>query len=296
MALDIPKTFGALLLGGLASSLLSGYAGMQSILYFKLYPEDSRRKKGLVVTVWFLDSLHTALVWSVLWSYLIDDFGNAGGIDVIRNNLAMTGLFTAILSSFVQLFLVHRIFMLSRRNYFLTLPIVVLVVFRVVSAAMTSGYMIKLRKFSVFIHTIGWNFTTGVALSSFIDVSISVCLIFLLWTSRTGQPRSNATIDSLIRYTFETGSLTCVGTFATLLCWLILPTNLIFLGMHFMICKLYANSLLVILNVRKQIREVNSSSGETSLGVRVLQDRWQQKSEQFSVDVEVNVERVQFDA
>lgn len=66
MATDIPKTFGALLLGGLFASVcvvsishvfvlsshiipsLSGVVIVQTILYFKLFVTDPNRVKGLV--------------------------------------------------------------------------------------------------------------------------------------------------------------------------------------------------------------------------------------------------------
>ncbi|KAG2037590.1 hypothetical protein BDR03DRAFT_956986, partial [Suillus americanus] len=44
-----------------------------------------------------------------------------------------------------------------------------------------------------------------------------------------------------------------VVTIATLLCWTIMPSNRVFLGLHFIVAKLYANSLLANLNARKQI-------------------------------------------
>ncbi|KAF5320683.1 hypothetical protein D9619_000020 [Psilocybe cf. subviscida] len=74
--------------------------------------------------------------------------------------------------------------------------------------------------------------------------------------------RLNAVIDSLIRYAFETGFLTCAGTVISMLCWLTMPNNLVFLGLHFVIGKLYANSLLVTLNMREVLRRTRPSGSD----------------------------------
>jgi len=64
-------------------------------------------------------------------------------------------------------------------------------------------------------------------------------------------------IDTLILYAFEIGILTSAATVASLLCWVTLNNSLIFLGLHFVIGKLYANSLLATLNSRNELRRVH---------------------------------------
>ncbi|KAF5344459.1 hypothetical protein D9758_014128 [Tetrapyrgos nigripes] len=105
-----------------------------------------------------------------------------------------------------------------------------------------------------------WIFTTGLSLSSATDILIALSLFFLLQSMRkrigTESSVMVQVVDTLTLYTLETGLLTCVLTTASLICWLIMPTNLVFLGLHFVIAKLYANSLLASLNTRKQLREM----------------------------------------
>jgi len=272
-AIDIPKTFGALLIGGLFSALLSGFVIVQVIVYFKLYPSDLTRLKVLVLAVWFLDTCHSICIWLSLWSYFIDHFGNAPQINVIHWSLALSVLFPALLTLLVHMFFAHRIFMLSKRNYFLTAPIVILAILRLASACTTTSFMLHLHTFSRFKQDVRFIFTTGLALSTTIDVIITASLFVLLQTSRTGAATLDAVIDALIRYTFETSSLTCAGTIASMLCWCIIPNNLIFFGLHFGIGKLYANSLLVTLNTRETVRRARSqgSGGEHGLqkGLRI---------------------------
>ncbi|KAF8809286.1 hypothetical protein BYT27DRAFT_7210265 [Phlegmacium glaucopus] len=253
---DIPRSFGALLLGGLFASLLSGFVITQVVVYFKLYPADRTRLKVLVLAVWFLDTCHTIMIWLSLWSYFIDYYANLLHIGVIHWSLALSVLFPALLTFLVHIFFAHRIFMLSKRNYILTAPIYVPV-------RLISIYNLTFK------HDVRFIFTTGLALSTTVDVIITASLFILLQTSRTGAATLDAVIDALIRYTFETSSLTCAGTIASMLCWLIIPGNLIFMGLHFVIGKLYANSLLVTLNTRETIRRARSQ-GSGDHGVRLL--------------------------
>ncbi|EEB90645.1 hypothetical protein MPER_11123 [Moniliophthora perniciosa FA553] len=80
------------------------------------------------------------------------------------------------------------------------------------------------------------------------------------------------TVDTLTLYTLENGLLTCLAATASLITWLVMPNNLIFLGIHFIIEKceqrcsgqwvkliypeVYANSLLASLNTRKELRQM----------------------------------------
>jgi hypothetical protein len=261
---DIPKTLGALLLGGLFAALyvplsmcldfdlrkvfsLSGGVSVQVLIYFKLYPSDLLRVKTLVVTVWFLDTLHTGFIWSALFHYLIFHFGDRSEVDFIAWNLAITITFTALLTFLVHCFLAHRIWMLSKRNWLLTIPILTLAVLRLVSANATTGEMIRLESFHLFKLGFKWMFTLGLALSSTVDILITVSLFFLLHGSRTGTPSLNIVIDSLIKYAFETGALTTAGTIISMLCWLVMPQNLIFMGIHFVISKCVFFSTVLLL-------------------------------------------------
>ncbi|GAW04659.1 hypothetical protein LENED_006464 [Lentinula edodes] len=121
--------------------------------------------------------------------------------------------------------------------------------------------MIVDKHYSVFTRPYpGWIFTTGLTLSSMVDVLIATCLCYLLHKLKT-QMGSTSTmmikvVDTLTLYTLENGFLTGVATTASLICWLTMPHNLSFLGLHFVIEKLYANSILASLNTRKELRDM----------------------------------------
>ncbi|KAJ8085231.1 hypothetical protein PM082_004025 [Marasmius tenuissimus] len=260
-SVPLPTTVGSLLLGALLSAFLSGTVCVQTYLYHKLYPRESWRLRSLVLGVWALDSIHTALIWSALWEYFVAEFGNFDYIGRIPRTLALSVAFTATLTFCVHCFLAHRIFKLSHSNWIITVPIAILALLRLLAAITSTVEMVILQSYDGFEKKIGWLFTLGLGLSSGVDVLITISLFYLLRRSRSESlGKLNDAIDSMIMYTFETGSVTAAATIASMICWIYIDqTALVFMGLHFIIGKLYASSLLVTLNTRKELRNRNWS-------------------------------------
>ncbi|KAJ6457264.1 hypothetical protein C8R45DRAFT_1033092, partial [Mycena sanguinolenta] len=261
---DVPSTMGALLLGGLFASMLSGVVSVQTLLYFRMYKGDPVKFKVLVLGVWGLDTLHTAFIWAGLWDYLIVFYGGDFNtkINSIPWSISMTVVITAIVTFLVHCFFVHRIFLLSRGNLFMVSPVIILALLRLAAASVTTGKMFQYKSFDVFKQHARWIFTLGLAVSSAVDVLITSLLFYLFQSKKPDTGHLKHVMDKLMLYAFETGSLTCIATIVALICWVTMSQNLIFLGLHFVIGKLYANSLLATLNTRRNIRRGSTSSGE----------------------------------
>ncbi|KAG2052736.1 hypothetical protein BDR06DRAFT_957441 [Suillus hirtellus] len=258
---SVPATYGALLIGGFLASALSGIVTVQSFVYFKLYPTDLPWRKAIVAVIWALDSVHTALVCASIWIYLIQNFGDTSKINDIPNTVAMTIALTAILTFIVHCFFAHRIHKLSHCDWRITAPLLIFAFLRLCSASVTTAEMIHLKTFTEFKREIRWVFTLGLALSSLVDVLIAVFLCHSLRANRKASSSMDYVINSVILYTLENNSLTSAATVVSMICWLVMPTNLIFMGLHFVISKLYANSLLATLNARKQLRQERAQRG-----------------------------------
>ncbi|KNZ72500.1 hypothetical protein J132_02927 [Termitomyces sp. J132] len=95
---NLPATLGALLLGGLFSTILSGALSAQCTLYFNRFPEDKVWLKILAIIIWlntrldkppkfsfpfrrFMDLVETCFIWAILWYYFIAHFGDRSAID-----------------------------------------------------------------------------------------------------------------------------------------------------------------------------------------------------------------------
>jgi hypothetical protein len=265
-AVNISHTFGALLIGAMVALSLTGIVTLQVYVYSKLFQADLPRLKLLVLTIWMLDLLHTGFICASIWGYLITNYGDAEIINHIPWTIALTILCTAILTFLVHCFFAHRIFMFSRHNWWNTAPILVLAVCRLAFASVTTSEMIRLGTFTRFKKEFRWVFTLGLAFSSAVDLIITVSLCYYLRSSRSSSLSMNDVIDQLILYTFENGSITCAATIISMILWLASPGNLIFMGIHFVIGKLYANSLLATLNTRETLRRGRSTASSSNDG------------------------------
>ncbi|KIP08466.1 hypothetical protein PHLGIDRAFT_126982 [Phlebiopsis gigantea 11061_1 CR5-6] len=316
---DIRPTLGALFIGGLICTFLSGAVSMQAYQYVRSYPNDYLTIRILVSVIWLvfhiydlpsssydpifrtLDVFHTILVGTSIWDYLIASFGDATIHDKIFWSLGVTVAVTAVLTFCVHCFFVHRLYKLSKGKLWLAGPIGFFALFRLASACVTCAKMqvlilsslaIQLGSFSEFFDQIRWVFTLGLSLSTFVDVMIAVFMCYFLWNSRTGSSDLDQMLHSVILYTIENGILTSIATVASLVFWLATPHNLVYMGLHFAISKLYASSLLASLNARKSLRQAHVSVVE---GQRPTNPK--RYSARFSVvtatrsKLEINVEK-----
>ncbi|PPQ96148.1 hypothetical protein CVT26_004783 [Gymnopilus dilepis] len=272
---DISGTYGAILLGALISAFLSGVFAVQCTIYFKFYPRDGKSMKGLVLFVWsdpnilFCETIlrsrkqvfgvdphwphlgiYVELPSPELWkdptcsvhpNHHCCEYNvsfSAGIPDGINVKLGV--VLTAVLT-----FLTHCLF--AQRMYH---P----------SASASGAEMIRLQTYPTFRKHFRWLFSMGLGLSCALDIMITLSLFFLLRKTRRQSIMLHSIIDSLILYAFEIGTLTSAATVASMLCWVLIDNNLIFLALHFIVGKLYANSLLATLNSRHQLRRVHSTA------------------------------------
>ncbi|KAH9002484.1 hypothetical protein EDB86DRAFT_3074254 [Lactarius hatsudake] len=225
--LDVKDTYGAVLLGCFAAVALSGVLALQACIYYRLYPKDRGLNKIMVAVVWTLDATHTCLICSSAWKYLIANFGNVSYRGHVPITVALSIGVTAFVTLITQLFYVRRLLRLSNNNWFIVGPLLLLVVGRVAS---------------------------GLGMPPIYSLPLAGYLIALALIIVTTVELMDKVIGSIIVYTVNNGAITCVSTIVSMICWLTMPHNLIFMALHFAISKMYANSLLATLNTRQALR------------------------------------------
>lgn len=251
----VGNTLGATLVGAFLSAALSGILTMQVIIYYRLYSHDFTRNKIMVGTLWVLDTIHVSMVCAASWSYLVTNRGDDHISDYIPWTIAVTVALTAFITFIVHCFFVQRIYCLGGRNLIVTLPLFSMALSRLIAALISTAEMIRFGTYPLFISHFAWVFTIGLSLSAVVDVFITVTMLVILRKSRTGYSTiTDHIIDSIALYTIETGLVTCITTVVSLVCWISMPHNLVFLALHFTISKLYSNSVLATLNARRALR------------------------------------------
>ncbi|KIK59987.1 hypothetical protein GYMLUDRAFT_44000 [Collybiopsis luxurians FD-317 M1] len=254
-------SLGAIIIGTPLALLFTGVLIVQCIIYWKTARAgDTWRTETLVISLLLMDLLHSVFLWTASWRWFITDRGQDP--DKIPITLPLSIFVTSISTLMAHSMYSWRIFKLTHRNYWITFPIITLAVLRVVSAIFTGTYMIHLKSFVSFRSTIGWVFSLGLGLSCTVDILITSTMMYILKQSRAKSLSLDTVIDSLIIYTLENGAVTALATVVSLICWVSMR-NLIFLSLYFVIAKLYANSVLAMLNYRPILRRTGESTSRS---------------------------------
>ncbi|KAF7349611.1 Glycoside hydrolase [Mycena sanguinolenta] len=220
--------YAPILFGGAMALMLSGIAAVQCIIFFRLYPNES--------------SLKIVLVAIVCTEYMLT-------VRVLKGyaNLCCTSLLRAE--------------DIPVKNWWLTGPIICLASLRLLAAIVATAEMLKLKRWDAFSKPYPrLLFTSGLSLSAGTDLIITICLCYYLRKIRKLSSSSvmKSVLDTLTLYTLENGLITCLTTTGSLTFWLLLPASGLSLSLHFVIGKLYPNSLLILLNTSKDLRDMHA--------------------------------------
>ncbi|KAJ7309439.1 hypothetical protein DFH08DRAFT_485583 [Mycena albidolilacea] len=267
---SVALLYGPILLGGAVALMLSGIVAVQCIIFFKLYPDESSLKTAMVATVWLLDAAQSAFILASLFYYFVVHFGDtsADNRNAIPWSVALTILVTAMQTCVVHLFYAQKIYRSSRKNWLLTGPIVCLASLRLFAAIVATAEMLHLKRWDAFSNPYPrLLFTSGLSISAGTDLIITICLCYYLRKIRKLSSSSvmKSVLDTLTLYTLENGLITCLTTIGSLTFWLVLPASGLSLSLHFVIGKLYPNSLLLLLNTRKELRDMHSGDPDPSM-------------------------------
>lgn len=273
---------GAIFVGVMMGAALWGISCMQTSEYFS---EDSRKDpwftKAMVVTLFVLNTLHQVFMTHAVYVYLITEHFNPMYLNVVVWTLVAQVITSAFVGLIVQSFFVYRIWILSRSKIFFVVPVGALVV---ATFALTFAYFVKAIKVTTFtlLPTLLTLSQSVNALAAASDIMIAAVLIYILYQSKTGFSKCDSIINQLILYSLNTGFLTSVCAFLSLITINVFPATLIFITFYVPLSRLYVNSLLATLNARKKLRsngattqscpsEVNQFKCETPFNV-VSQD------------------------
>ncbi|KAI0079347.1 hypothetical protein K474DRAFT_645046 [Panus rudis PR-1116 ss-1] len=239
------------------SFMLYGMVVAQSYFYMlNSAKRDTWRLKGVVLAVWLLEVLHTALIIHMVYVYLVEDFTDLAGVGVIIWSVGLFVMVEMVIVGFVQGFYLRRIFFLSGRSYLITGIMGFLLFIRIALGLATAALTYPLGQWAQFRQSTGplVTLTMSLGLAALVDVLIAGILIFQLHRSKTGFRDTDSVIRSLMTYTVHTGAITGVVSLAIVISFVCLEDNLLFAGLATITTKLYSNSFLGTLNTRELLR------------------------------------------
>ncbi|KAF9479835.1 hypothetical protein BDN70DRAFT_932265 [Pholiota conissans] len=253
-ALD--STYGAYLIGVLFATFLQGLLTIQAWNYYEKFPNDPLKHKILVLTVWILDTAHLVVVCQSVYHYLVTDWGFEPALNVATWELVIH-IFLIGLSCFLcQLFFLHRIWIFSRKNYFVVGLVMVLCL-----ATLALSIHLPIHVMLSHIPISEFPSDKPEILALFLvgagsDFLIAGLLCFYLRLNKPGFQPMRSVLGRVLQYAVATGLVTSALRIGAVIALLAAPTKLYYIAMHLSLGRLYTNALLATLNARAKMREV----------------------------------------
>ncbi|KAI0648726.1 hypothetical protein C8Q79DRAFT_466913 [Trametes meyenii] len=270
----IANTFGAWLVCASVGCMLFGLTTHQTYRYFRLYPTDGIALKALVLGLLLLDMLHTVTNIHICYYYFVTNYlkpwALASGVWSLRLSITETGVIMFISHSFF----LRRIFLLGGRRLPPSIIIGVLMMSELAFTIAVTVMTFVLVTFAAF-KEYQWMIWVMLANAVVVDMLITTCLTLYLRRSRTGFKRTDSLVDLLVVYTINTGLSTSLITLPAMISAIVMPDNLIWSALYVIASKMYANSLLAVLNSRRSLLDKGMEGFETgSFGLQITAPRY----------------------
>ncbi|KAJ7191266.1 hypothetical protein GGX14DRAFT_528867 [Mycena pura] len=294
----LDNTLGALFLGVVISSILFGVSSLQVYYYYHYYPRDSVLHRISVGVLWILDALHLSLAIFSSYHYGVRGFGHLAGlltiIGYVCRDVTADPTHTDALP--VSLY-AYRVWLLGGYHH----GVLGYLVAGMVLAGFAIGIVVTVKTYSItsFLQTpaIAWAVEASLAASSTIDIILSGAMCYYLRKSKGTGLALNSRISALMQYTLSCGVFTSACSVTGLFTFILMPNNLVYLALTFLLTRLYINSFMAMMNARQRQRRgadgvmvsfpyhSASASGERA-GVSVSVQRSHSVSATLSMDAE----------
>ncbi|RDB18041.1 hypothetical protein Hypma_000871 [Hypsizygus marmoreus] len=257
---DLNATYGSAFIGLIVGAVLYGVTLLQTFLYYRQYPQDSRLTKFLVFLLWVLDTAHLVLCTMSIYWYLVTNFANPLALNKTTWSMDLQTDCNGLIGLIVECFFARRVWAMSG-NILLTGVIVILACIHFglgIVFTIKSFILIDLDKFPQLI----WVTSAGLGSAAAADIIIACALCYYLTKNKTGFSRTDSLITTLIAYSLTTGLITSVIAFIAVVTFAIMPKNYVWLAFFWVLGKCYVNSFLAALNSRESLREKVNPHGD----------------------------------
>ncbi|KAF8878227.1 hypothetical protein BD779DRAFT_1555181 [Infundibulicybe gibba] len=258
------NTLGAAFIGAIGASILFGITNLQVFLYYHSYPEDWRVQKLIVALLWLLDVVHLILTVHAVYHYVVTSFGNPLALLQVVWSLKLQIAVNVIIVLLVQSLYAARVWKLGYQNC-QTIPWIVLAIV-ILGYAVGIILAVKTYQISSFddLNSMSWAIYASFAMPTIVDFVIAATICYYLQTNRSGFSEANSRIVVVMRYVLISGFATSVCSTVALITYSAMPRNLVFLGIEFLLTKLYVNSFLAMLNARRSLRRKDTTNASTA--------------------------------
>ncbi|TFK98158.1 hypothetical protein BDV98DRAFT_606972 [Pterulicium gracile] len=251
----LDHTFGAYLLGTFISTALFGVTCLQTFMYYTSYPADKVGLKLMVGVLLVLETLHSIFNIHGCYHYFVINYFHPPALLLVVWSAIASVPVTVIIIFVVRTFYVHRLYIVSKKNWKLTIFMMVLVVAATGTGITYTviGYQSHYLKDLVYAPLFYAKVAFTLAVTT--DTLTAVLLTYYLHKGRTGRRRSDTLINRLIILTVNNGTLTTVLNVVSLVFVFSQPAGLVHFATYMVVGNTYTNSMLATLNARNMLRD-----------------------------------------
>ncbi|KAJ7127864.1 hypothetical protein C8R44DRAFT_701277 [Mycena epipterygia] len=266
--IQIVQVSGPLFIGFILHWGLFGTLTTQLYLYYQAFPRDRLFNKALVYTIYAIEFVQTILITHD--GFLIFGYGflDISALTKVNFDWLTVPIMGGLVAFIGQSFYAYRVYVVSKS---LSVPLLIVVVSLTssVGAFIAGGFTFQAGDI-----TLLTNRKTSIAVgvwcggSALSDIIIAACMTYYLTKHDTKFRQTQVLLSELTRLIIETGSLTALVALVNLALFLALPHNLYYTTPGGILPKLYANTILVVLNSRFHIlggRETHVSTTSDTL-------------------------------
>ncbi|KAJ7309481.1 hypothetical protein DFH08DRAFT_1088243 [Mycena albidolilacea] len=249
----IVELSGPLLLADLLVWGLFGTLSVQVYLYYQAFPKDRLSTKCLVYGVYALELVETIIITRDAFATFAYGFSDISALNKINFNWLTIPVMSGLVAFIGQSFYAYRVYVLSSKSHPIPVSIVVVSLISSIGGFITGGFAFQagdLTRLNQKTHVAVGVWCGASALS---DIIIAVCMTYYLSKSDTGFRQTRVLVSKVVRLTIETGSLTALAAVINLTLFFAFPDRTYYTVPAALMPKLYANSILIILNARFQI-------------------------------------------
>ncbi|KAJ7309470.1 hypothetical protein DFH08DRAFT_757351 [Mycena albidolilacea] len=249
----IAELSGPLLLADLLVWGLFGTLSVQVYLYYQAFPKDRLSTKCLVYSVYALELVETIIITRDAFATFAYGFSDISALNKINFNWLTIPVMSGLVAFIGQSFYAYRVYVLSSKSYSIPVSIVVVSLISSIGGFITGGFAFQagdLTRLNQKTHVAVGVWCGASALS---DIIIAVCMTYYLSKSDTGFRQTRVLVSKVVRLTIERGSLTALAAVINLTLFFAFPDRTYYTVPAALMPKLYANSILIILNARFQI-------------------------------------------
>ncbi|KAJ7257764.1 hypothetical protein C8J57DRAFT_1647529 [Mycena rebaudengoi] len=251
----VKEVFATSFIGFAVATTAYGISVLQCYLYYRNYRKDAFFLKLTVGSLLIFDTLSTIMVSHSLYTYFVINFGNLAADGLIPWSFALENGLLTVVTIIAQ----WRFLCLANLDSFNIIVTVGILLLGLASFGLGLWITVHLFRFPEVASVAGKSFQAvsdpvqGTAAAC--DIAITAALIWYLRSkkSRSGVRTTQNMIDTLIAYAVCRGILTALTQIVFLILNAGWPDRTYWQPFHQLVGKLYVNSVVASLNVRKVV-------------------------------------------